>query len=71
MEHLMTTDPMSVSVGTATTIQDGTGVLQDDVLNVGRVSRIATQTDLVSHFTEVSRQSADPRCSVVSSIPRY
>jgi hypothetical protein len=25
----------------------------------------------VTHFTEVSRTSTDPRCSVVPSIPRY
>ena len=67
----MTTDPMSVSAGIVATIQDGTGALQDDVASVGHVSRIATQKDLVSHFTEVSRPSGDPRCSVVPSIPRY
>lgn len=66
----MTTAPMSISAGT-TTIPGGTGALQDDAANSGRVFRIATQTDLVSHFTEVSRLLADPRCSVVPSNPRY
>lgn len=67
----MTTAPMSISAGTAATTSGGIGVPQDDVASVGHVSRIATQTDLVTHFTEVSRTSTDPRCSVVPSIPRY
>ena len=67
----MTTDPMSISAGIAATVLGATGILQHGLANVGHVSRIATETDLVTLFTEVSRPSADPLCSVVPPIPRY
>lgn len=68
----MTSAPVCKAAGiAAATVLGGTGFLQDDVASVGHIFRFATQTDLVTHITKVLRTSADPRCPVIPSIPRY